>query len=70
MVHSEFGRRAGGAQLKLLVIDDDLDWCKTLSLVVRSIGHMLDTAQSLEDAKQKLIRPRRRGYPMSPRLSI
>jgi CheY-like chemotaxis protein len=55
MAHSEIWKRAPGAHLKLIVIDDDLDWCRTLSLVVRSIGHLLDIAQTLEDAKKQLI---------------
>ncbi|MFL5803522.1 MAG: CHAT domain-containing protein [Roseiflexaceae bacterium] len=55
MAYFEMRKRAHGAQLKLIVIDDDLDWCQTLSLVVRSVGHALDIAQTLEDAKQKLI---------------
>jgi CheY-like chemotaxis protein len=55
MAYFEIGKRAHGAKLKLIVIDDDLDWCQTLSLVVRSVGHALDIAQTLEDAKQKLM---------------
>src|SRR5262245_30442744 len=63
MSQSEIWNRTSGERLKLIVIDDDPDWCQTLSLVVRSIGHMLDAAQTLEDAKEKLLQAEEQQAP-------
>lgn len=42
-------------QLRMLVIDDDLEYCeKILKLTVENLGHTLDIANNFQDAKQKL----------------
>lgn len=39
---------------RLIVIDDDIDWCRILRITVQSMGHSLDTANTLEEAMLKI----------------
>ncbi len=40
--------------LRLIVIDDDPEWCELLADTAEFLGHSLDTAHSLEEARHKI----------------
>lgn len=44
-----------GVSLRMLVIDDDTAWCTVLGHMMRSIGHALDVASNVEDAKRMIV---------------
>lgn len=52
--HSNDQAQGEAEPLRLIVIDDDTNWCTVLGHMVRSMGYTLDAAGSLEEARQRI----------------
>jgi CheY-like chemotaxis protein len=51
--------------LRLIIIDDNPSWCTILGHMVRGLGHTLDVANTLEEAKIKIEDAEKAGIPYS-----
>jgi CheY-like chemotaxis protein len=49
--------------LRILVIDDDRDWFRNISIILRSLGYHPDYASSFEEARTKLENAQQSGAP-------
>jgi CheY-like chemotaxis protein len=49
--------------LRLIVVDDKPAWCQTIGFMVQGLGHTLDVANTLEEAKIKIRAAEEQGNP-------
>lgn len=49
------------ATIRLIAIDDDPEWCSLIEITAQSLGYLIDTAQSLEEAKLKIQEAEQKG---------
>jgi hypothetical protein len=52
-------------QAKIIVIDDDIDWCKTVTTFARIQGHKIESANTIEDSLAKIQEAQSQNDPFS-----
>ena len=49
--------------IKIIIIDDDPDWCVLIKIMAQGLGHVLDSAVTPEDAYAKIEQAQMEGSP-------
>ena len=55
--------RQSNNTIKIIIIDDDPDWCTLIKIMVQGLGHVIDAATTPEEAYAKIEQAQMDGSP-------